>query len=826
MGHTAFTIVCAVYNAEAYLDELLESIFEKQNYQSKDLFFIAVDDGSIDNSLRIIEKWISKFPDQIRCFEQENAGQSSARNTGLRHVETEWVTFVDSDDFLSENYFATVDNEITNNSDIKIVCCRNIAYREETGAYKDSHFLKYRFEKGSKRFEIGDENAYPHHSASTSFFRMSEINRHILSFPDDLRISFEDAFFIGEYLLNAKTGKMSFLSDAKYYARRRIAPNSVTGNSLQKPEFWLSCLEYGALRLLKLYAQTTGSVPNNIQKTVLYDLVWRIRYMVDSHSSIECLSEVEQARVIDTFSEIFEYIDAAVIESSPGSIYWYMYKVGLLNRFKHCDPRNTYMYLWSIDFVSRSFVFRTFGTIPTVKLSGDTIGYAVKKVISHYMLGDSFVDECLVRVPFSCSDDLLEAYAGSRKTKIMLHGKDLFGLSVKDIVAIWTKNWHRYAQKGDVWLVSDSVGMADDNGEHFYRYLREFHPKQKAYYVLDRQSPDWTRLKKEGFKLLPYKTKRFEKKLKQASTVVSSQLMKGVMDYWRDSYGFSKRRVFLQHGVAKDDLSEYFNAWMLDLIVTSTQAEYDSIVQSGSPYRYIDDQVILTGIPRFDRLREIAVGSSEKKMILVAPTWRRGIVSGCTELGGSRKLSDGFFVSDYYQKWRHLICSDALSRMIVGSGYTVVFKPHPNMGEMLEEVEWDVPEGIRLAQSGEGYQDLISQAALVITDYSSLSFDAAYIGSPSVYYQFDKESFFSDHTYQPGYFSYEEDGFGPVVSTEEGVLEWVRIFIDRQGVMDEEYQARINSVFSNRDGKCCSRIYEAILSSGSQYLAWRNGRYG
>ena len=51
MGHTAFTIVCAVYNAEAYLDELLESIFEKQNYQSKDLFFIAVDDGSIDNSL-------------------------------------------------------------------------------------------------------------------------------------------------------------------------------------------------------------------------------------------------------------------------------------------------------------------------------------------------------------------------------------------------------------------------------------------------------------------------------------------------------------------------------------------------------------------------------------------------------------------------------------------------------------------------------------------------------------------------------------------------------------------------------------------------------
>ena len=117
-------------------------------------------------------------------------------------------------------------------------------------------------------------------------------------------------------------------------------------------------------------------------------------------------------------------------------------------------------------------------------------------------------------------------------------------------------------------------------------------------------------------------------------------------------------------------------------------------MQSGSPYRYIDDQVILTGIPRFDRLREIAVGSSEKKMILVAPTWRRGIVSGCTELGGSRKLSDGFFVSDYYQKWRHLICSDALSRMIVGSGYTVVFKPHPNMGEMLEEVEWDVPEGI------------------------------------------------------------------------------------------------------------------------------------
>ena len=77
-----------------------------------------------------------------------------------------------------------------------------------------------------------------------------------------------------------------------------------------------------------------------------------------------------------------------------------------------------------------------------------------------------------------------------------------------------------------------------------------------------------------------------------------------------------------------------------------------------------------------------------------------------------------------------------------------------------------------IRDSNSSFQDYVAEAAICVTDYSSASLDASLAGVPVVYYQFDKDEFFSgDHGLEPGYFEFERDGFGPVASTKEECLD-------------------------------------------------------
>ena len=90
----------------------------------------------------------------------------------------------------------------------------------------------------------------------------------------------------------------------------------------------------------------------------------------------------------------------------------------------------------------------------------------------------------------------------------------------------------------------------------------------------------------------------------------------------------SWRFTFLQHGVIKDDLSQWLNNKRIDLFVTSTQPEYDSIVGDHTPYTFTAKETKLTGLPRFDRLLEQGkrFGPEQRDLILVTPTWRDWLV--------------------------------------------------------------------------------------------------------------------------------------------------------------------------------------------------------
>lgn len=124
MNKKNISIIVPVYNVEKYLRKCLESIFS-QDYDNYEV--IIVNDASTDNSINIIMEFCKKYNNKIFCIQNEkNSGMSFSRNQGIKYVIergiSEYIIFIDSDDYIEYNYVSTLLNSIVEkNADI-IVC--------------------------------------------------------------------------------------------------------------------------------------------------------------------------------------------------------------------------------------------------------------------------------------------------------------------------------------------------------------------------------------------------------------------------------------------------------------------------------------------------------------------------------------------------------------------------------------------------------------------------------------------------------------------------------------------------------------------------------
>lgn len=131
------SIIIPVYNVQAYLDECVRSVVE-QSY--RDLEIILVDDGSTDKSSGMCDDWAEK-DQRIRVVHKPNGGLSSARNAGLTVAKGDFITFVDSDDFVDKTMFSGLLRGFYENPDTDVVCCGISQFKDEN--YSDtSPFLK------------------------------------------------------------------------------------------------------------------------------------------------------------------------------------------------------------------------------------------------------------------------------------------------------------------------------------------------------------------------------------------------------------------------------------------------------------------------------------------------------------------------------------------------------------------------------------------------------------------------------------------------------------------------------------------------------------
>lgn len=109
------SVIVPIYNVEKQLNRCIESLLRQKIQQIQ---IILVNDGSTDNSGKIAQEYAKKFPDKILYLEKENGGLSDARNYGIEHATGEYLTFVDSDDYISDNLYEDLEKYLEQDYDM------------------------------------------------------------------------------------------------------------------------------------------------------------------------------------------------------------------------------------------------------------------------------------------------------------------------------------------------------------------------------------------------------------------------------------------------------------------------------------------------------------------------------------------------------------------------------------------------------------------------------------------------------------------------------------------------------------------------------------
>ncbi|ECQ8144053.1 capsular biosynthesis protein, partial [Campylobacter coli] len=668
-----------------------------------------------------------------------------------------------------------------------------IFYHEKQRIYKDNHPLNFKFKNGEIVYNNFELKNNVHMHAASSVFNIIYL---VQEFDEKLKPNFEDAKFVNEYLLENIDLKSAFLPKAKYFYRKREDGTSTLDNSYTK-EYFLTTIDIGTLSLLECFYFN-----RNIQNVCLYHIIWQIKDLINSPEKLSFMSENEKQRYLELLDQNFSYIDTETILDFNLAGCWFFHKVGILNCFKIEKPPFQIAYIEDYDPYKEQILI-TYYTgddkdVESIVVDGEEVYIDYKKIVKYDFLDRVFYYQkrLWVHIPKNAKDKL-EMFINNEQSMVGRYGE--YSLDIKSI----RKEFQKRLPKSNIWLLMDRDYEADDNAEHLYRHIMQNHPEQEIVFALRKESSDWERLEKEGFNLVEFESFEFERIIKKASKVISSH----ADEYLIRHVTLTQQFVFVQHGVIMNDLSRWLNSKKINLFITSTRAEYDSIANNYNRYKFGKKEVLLTGLARHDVL--LKNNKSDTKQILMMPTWRAGIVGNVTN-SSKRELKENFKQSEYFQKWNSLLNNDSLKKLCELYSYTIVFNPHPNIMPYLKE--FNLPSYIKIANPDESLQVLFCNSSLMITDYSSVAFEMAYLEKPVIYYQFDKEDFFNSHTLQKGYFDYTKDGFGPVVKNQENLLKELENLLRNDCKPFGVYKDNIDSTFTFRDGRCCERIYKILNS--------------
>lgn len=302
MSKYKFSVIIPIYNVEKYLEETIESVIHQTIGFTDNIQMILVNDGSPDDSESICLKYKELYPNNIIYIKQQNQGVSSARNSGLRRAEGEYVNFLDSDDKWEKDAFEKAYAFFKQHeSEVDMVACK-MRFFEAGSGY--GHVLNYKFD-GDRVVDLNEEYDYVQMSSSSCFIKRSAIKH---EYNTNLTFT-EDSLFINRIIL--EKCKYGIMNSVDYLYRKRLVRNSAVDTwKLDSGSYNNNMIEYNQ-KMMCYSREKYGEVIPYIQFVMMYELQWRLKAQV----SKEVLSENEFNEYKAHISEILKEIDDKIILS-------------------------------------------------------------------------------------------------------------------------------------------------------------------------------------------------------------------------------------------------------------------------------------------------------------------------------------------------------------------------------------------------------------------------------------------------------------------------------------------------------------------------------
>lgn len=238
------SVIVPVYNTEKYLPRCINSILDQT---FTDFELILVDDGSTDNSGKICDEY-SKKDSRIVVIHKENGGASSARNTGIDIAKGEWISFVDSDDWVNVEYLngLIIDASKDDNVDFVIQGLFKVVgnFRERLSLKEYQIYARSELEK-----LWSDVNIFRHCGSYCKIFRLNLLNKYNIRYNTQI-ICAEDYEFILNYFLVCS--KIVVSNNANYFYDNRINSLSTKIYCFERELNGLELLNKAYLKIIKL----------------------------------------------------------------------------------------------------------------------------------------------------------------------------------------------------------------------------------------------------------------------------------------------------------------------------------------------------------------------------------------------------------------------------------------------------------------------------------------------------------------------------------------------------------------------------------------------
>ena len=864
MSEFKFSVIIAAYNSDLWISKTLESLIKQTLDFKKNIQIIIVNDASTDNTGDICQEFKAKYPKNIKYIvNDENLGPSASRNKGLKYAVGKYVNFLDSDDYVSQTTFKSISNFFSEHGDeIDMVSIPIYFFDGKTG----EHILNFKYD----RDKVVDLFEYPDHiqlSSASCFFKREAIGA--LKFDSELSVS-EDVVFINQMLLKnpkigfCKTGKY-------FYRKREEKSSLIDNSAIEKEYFTKRSRNYFKFLILKsleiydevpLFIQYTimydlqwifdvSSVNNiltKIETEKLRQELFEIIQFIDDEVIYDQKSITNLLKAYILFFKYKNYKDDAelneeykklekniLLRLKLNTVYIDVFeiiddKLYILGNFPTMFNNSVELYVndEKVDLNQLKFPQRDkyslshkYGT--NYSFEAEIELDKQKKYEIKFLLANINTDELYIEFSRPCNFSRTVGYAKTRdylstiedNNRIIIQKKRNVQWIKREIKTIYTMlKEHKKGYKTGVpirimyflsypfmknkriWLFMDLPNIADDNGRQLFEYAQQKDPKIKKYFVIDRDSKNYHEMNEIG-NVLAYKSIKHRFISLYAEKIITSHPDNNIIYPFWGNYPFfagllKSSTVFLQHGITKDNVSSWLNEYdkHLAMFLTVSKLEYKSIFEY--PYNYKREVVKLLGFPRFDRLYK----GSDRRQILIMPSWRRYLRFKSNEV----ILNSGFF-----KRINSLINNEKLIEAAEVYGYEIIFKPHPNIYDYIDL--FDTNSHVKIDYDHGKYREFFNHGSLLVTDYSSVAFDFAYLKKPVIYYHYGKDYHFNINE---SYFDYETMGFGEVCRTEDELVDEIIDYMKNECRLKKKYEMRIDAYFLFGDKNNSMRVYDAI----------------